>query len=289
MSSTDPTNETKSDTDTEQAKEEAEKVRLEERAERRKNAQGKLEDSKNEMALAKKQDADAAGKIAADLGLEVAGGFQKTQAELQKAEIRRIQQKNKDSLKKIRLMIKNEPTTMWRENKNMRVEDRPSWLMSNIDNRKRHYEQMCLDHKKVLHKRKRRAKKEAKKLQDQMEEGFCFEQLIVRDHVRRKPTPGRMIKCIDQAHRKECRKCLFDASGQYLISCGMDKAVKVWNVHDCTLVGELYSHRVGVTCIDTIGKKGFFFFQKKCFKKRSQYKINLITDHCTSILHILPL
>jgi len=62
MSSTDPTNETKSDTDTEQAKEEAEKIRLEERAERRKNAQGKLEDSKNEMALAKKQDADAAVK-----------------------------------------------------------------------------------------------------------------------------------------------------------------------------------------------------------------------------------
>jgi len=135
----------------------------------------------------------------------------------------------------------------------MTSEDRPSWLMSNVDNRRRHYEQMCKDHKKVLHKRERRARKQAKKLEDQMEEGFCFEQLIVRDHVRRKPTPGRMIKCIDQAHRKECRKCMFDESGKYLVSCGMDKAVKIWDVHNLKLIAELYAHRVGVTSIDVVG------------------------------------
>jgi hypothetical protein len=100
--------------------EDAEAKRLEEeRAARRKNAQDKLETSKKEMEAAKASDSEAASKIAADLGLEVAGGFQKTQAELQKAEIRRIQQKNKEALKRFRQMVKNEPTTMWRENKNV--------------------------------------------------------------------------------------------------------------------------------------------------------------------------
>ena len=225
----------------------------EERAARRQHAQEAIESNKLETAAAKAADDAAAAKIASDLGLEVAGGFKQTQAEMIKAEENKQKEHQKDIKRKIKLMVKNEPTTMWRENKNMRINDRPSWIMSNADNRKRHYEQMCLDHQKVLHKRERRAKKEAKKLKSQMEEGFCFEQLIVRDHVRRKPTPGRMIKCIDQAHRKECRKCCFDVSGEFIISCGMDKAVKVWAVHSCKLIAELYAHRVGVTSIDVRG------------------------------------
>ena len=55
--------------------EDAEAKRLEEeRAARRKNAQDKLETSKKEMEAAKASDSEAASKIAADLGLEVAGG-----------------------------------------------------------------------------------------------------------------------------------------------------------------------------------------------------------------------
>ena len=224
-----------------------------ERAARRKHAQEAIETSKLETAAAKAADDAAAAKIASDLGLEVAGGFQQTQAEIEKAAIQREMERRKDIKKKYKLMVKNEPTTMWRENKNMTLNDRPSWIMSNADNRRRQYETMCADHAKVKSKRHRRAKKEAKMLKKQMEEGFCFEQLVVRDHVRRKPTPGRMIKCIDQAHRKECRNCCFDESGEFIVSCGMDKAVKVWAVHSCKLIAELYAHRVGVTSIDVRG------------------------------------
>jgi hypothetical protein len=236
-----------------ESKQDVEDSVAEKRAARRKHAKDVIETSKLETAAAKQEDDDAAQKIASDLGLEVAGNFEKTKAELEKVAIEREKERRKEIKRKIKEMVKNEPTTMWRENKNMKLNDRPSWIMSNLDNRRRHYEQMCLDHQKVLSKRKRRMKREEKKLKSQIEEGFCFEQLVVRDHVRRKPTPGRMIKCIDQAHRKECRKCCFDVSGKFIISCGMDKAVKVWAVHSCKLIAELYAHRVGVTSIDVRG------------------------------------
>ena len=139
-----------------------------ERATRRKHAQEAIETSKLETAAAKAADDAAAAKIASDLGLEVAGGFQQTQAEIEKAAIQREMERRKDIKKKYKLMVKNEPTTMWRENKNMTLNDRPSWIMSNADNRRRQYETMCADHAKVKSKRHRRAKKEAKMLKKQM-------------------------------------------------------------------------------------------------------------------------
>ena len=68
-----------------------------ERAARRKHAQEAIETSKLETAAAKAADDAAAAKIASDLGLEVAGGFQQTQAEIEKAAIQRETERRKET------------------------------------------------------------------------------------------------------------------------------------------------------------------------------------------------
>ena len=98
-----------------------------------------------------------------------------------------------------------------------------------------------------------RKRREAERMEMLMEEGFCFEALVVRDHVRRKPTPGRMIKTFERAHSKEARQVRFDESGAFLLSCGMDKGIRVWDVHTLKCVAELYAHLSGVSSLDTRG------------------------------------
>ena len=77
-----------------------------------------------EDARAKAADAAEAAAVAQELGLEVAGGFQKTQREMVQAELAAAKAKDRENLKKFRRMVKNEPMSVWRENRDMRREEK---------------------------------------------------------------------------------------------------------------------------------------------------------------------
>ena len=189
-------------------------------------------------------------------GMEVAGGFGKTTVNYQK---RKLEEEEKERIRRHKQWVKDmkmiEPVLQRREIREMSVEDTASAVFSRLENRARHYQELV----EAETARQVRLKEEqalaAEEHEKMIEPGFSFNRGKFKDAHKNKPTEGRLIKRF-KGHKLPVKRVFFDDSGEYLVTCGMDKLIKVWSIKSEECVHAFSGHRHGVTCCSILGTYG---------------------------------
>ena len=189
----------------------------------------------------------------AEAGIQSAGGFGKTSVNFQKKKIELEDKEKKRAQKQWEQdMRRIEPVLRRRELREMATEDDASATLSALENRRRNYQELCaaevVRQAELTKEKERLAAEEAERVQP----GFTFSRSNFKRATKNKPTEGRLIKMFT-AHKQAAKRAYFDEHGEHIVTCGMDKLVKVWNVTSQECVHGFSGHRHGVTCCSVIG------------------------------------